>query len=90
MADFADFSMGVGTLILAHPRSHPVAVKLSKGCDNLHQTLFPGGLIVGVDILGRSHEADASGIEDLEVRDEALERSTEPVHLPNEDNVKRV
>jgi hypothetical protein len=29
-------------------------------------------------------------IEDLEVRDEALERSTEPVHLPNEDNVKRV
>ena len=90
MADFADFSMGVGTLILAHPRSHPVAVKLSKGCDNLHQTLFPGGLIVGVDILGRSPEADASGIEDLEVRDEALERSTEPVHLPNEDNVKRV
>ena len=65
-------------------------MKLGKGGDNLHQTLSPGGLLVGVDILGRSHEADANRIEDLEVRDEALERSTEPVHLPNEDYVKRV
>jgi hypothetical protein len=74
----------------APAHSAGAAVKLGKGGDNFHQTLSPRGLLVGVDILGRSHESDANRIEDLKVRDEAREGPTEPVHPPNEDYVKRV